>query len=173
MSTEYQNYQPELSNIVTKPTWTDWPTASPTSSLGINVRFYTTVDEDDGSILRMDIGEEQEAMLEQLYTARGMAEQLPAIPIVDYEKHIRTLYQTRLDASHTYTLHMARYIVLTGDIREVRRALNREQASVVRTLRLFPFRLHAGLSSAPVGFQERSKRFFAYLWVRLQLLFVQ
>ncbi len=157
--------------------WAEWPAPSPTSQYRINVRFYTSTA--NASSMRLDMGPEDECLLESVYVLLGLPHQLngPLRP-ADFERYIRDIYQSRLDALLPYTLQLARYGVLTSDTRELRRALDIERRTLLRSLRPMPFVLLPKLAELATPPQEpnqrtnrRSRRMAGYLWTRLRLLF--
>lgn len=161
---------PDMSHIVVTDEWADWPSPSPTSSFNINVRFYTAV-YDDGSSLRLDLGAEDEALLEGVYVTLDLPEKVPPVQPVDYEQFIRNVYQTKLASMLPYTTQLARYAVLTGDTREVSRAVAAERRSVISSLRLLPFRILPTLLPRPTAWKERLRFYAKYVWTRLRLAF--
>ena len=161
---------PNMSQIVVTDEWADWPAPSPTSSFKINVRFYTAV-YGDGSSLRLDLGAEDEALLEGVYVTLDLPKKVPPVSPVDYELFIRNVYQTKLASMLPYITQLARYAVLTGDTKEVSRAVDAERRSVISTLRLLPFRILPTLLPRPTDWNERLRFYAKYLWTRVRLTF--
>ena len=162
----------DLSQIVVTDEWADWPTPSPTSAFNINVRFYSVVNDDDASVLRLDIGAENERLLESLYHGLHLADRLPPMAPTDFEKYIRDIYQTRIDNLLPYTLLLSQYAVLTTDAKEVRRSLNAEQRTMTRALRLLPHRIIPTLVDPPTGWRDRLRKEASYLLTQLRLMWL-
>lgn len=143
-----------------------WPMQSPTSLLGINVRFYA-VDEDEtvGARYRVDLGAAHEAMLEKLYDDFGLAEK--NISHRSFEDVVRGLFQQRIAFVTAYAVATALYVSFTNDPSEMGRLTQREKRVLASQRRRFPYTAYSQYQTLPTSVWGKVKWFFGSLRARL------
>ena len=159
----------DMSNTLVTDEWADWPKASPTSTLGINIRFYGVIG-DTGETLRLDIGAETEEAFEALYDALDLVRKLPNNPRQEFERHSRSIFQTRMENLLPYAVIVSQYAILTTDIREVQRSLLTEQRTLKRLLALLPYRLLPQLLPKDMTRSDHLRYRASQVLTRLRLL---
>lgn len=143
----------------------DWPLRSPTSSLGINIRYYA-IDESPeiGARYRIDIGRDHEAILERLYDDFQVA--VRGTSITQFEETVRGLFQQRLAFSSAYGIATALYVAMTTDSSEIRRLTRREHRVLASQKRRLPYMTYPQYQNRPQSIWGQVKWFFGGLRAR-------
>lgn len=153
-------------NVLGGEPFVTWPMQSPTSRLGINLRFYYS---DDGEVAgpryRVDIGVANEATLEQMYDDFQLA--VKSVTRTQFEEAMRGLFQQRLASINAYSLATTLYVALTTDPKEVSRLSQRERKVLASQSRRLPYTTYPQYQTRPTTFGGQVKRFFGNLRVRL------
>ena len=143
-----------------------WPLPSPTSRLGINIRFYS-IDEGEeiGARYRVDIGASHERNLEQMYfdfelASRGTTPQ-------EFEETVRGMFQPRIAFLNAYAIATLLYVAFTTDPKEMGRMADREQRTLRSQGRRFPYMAYAKYVDIPTTIFGNLKFFIRYTIAKL------
>jgi hypothetical protein len=142
-----------------------WPMQSPTSSLGINVRFYSIDEgEDVDARYRVDLGSHTEAMLERMYDEHQLA--VKGISTKVFEETTRGLFQQRLAFINAYGVATTLYVAFTTDPVEMKRLTEREQQVLASQKRRLPFMTYPKYQNRPTTLWGRVRWFVGHLRAR-------
>lgn len=139
-----------------------WPLASPTSRLAINIRFYS-IDEGEevGARYRIDLGRENEALLERMYDDFDLAAK--GVSAKQFEETVREMFQQRLAFINAYGIATTLYVAFTTDPKEMRRLMSREQKVLASQSRRFPYMAYEQYRPKLTTLRAEVKRFFGTL----------
>lgn len=133
----------------------DYPFPSPTSRLGINIRYYSgdSVNEvgvfQDGGASRfsVDVGPIAEQLIENLYFDFSLADK--GVKPDAFESSIRDYVQHRLAYVNAYALSTALYVLFTTDPGEASRLTKREYGVLHSQGRRYPYMAHSVYQKTP------------------------
>lgn len=124
-----------------------WPIPSPTSRLGINLRFYSIDDDDSiGARYRIDIGVSHERSLEAMYFDFGLSK---SVTPPQFEEAIREMFQSRLAFVNAYGIATLLYVSMTTDPKEMGRMSRRERRLLRSQQRRFPYMVYPKYQQFP------------------------
>lgn len=140
----------------------DWPRQSPTSCMGINLRFYSIVEEEGlGARYRIDIGPSTEAALESMYTDFDLATK--NISHIQFEETTRAFMQQRLAFVSAYALSTALYVLFTTDSGEAKRLTTRELRVMRSQERRMPYMTYPVYQHPATSLRDAVKRLIGTL----------